>query len=641
MDLTNILDGTPEPPIVDLHLDYVNTSGEYMLATPMFEFQKELTDQIVSLHYPDILKYCETHDTTELIRKSLEICASNCMLVLTHPYLLIQHYMPKNLGLRDLPTKLADTSGKFSVLEKLINVIIRNNALAGYKHVGIVMKNEHRMFDLTEALILGCHGPKVIQRYAGNHVKRESSKSAKAGAKNPRLTFIHLIPCDAVLTRKDYDLGSVKLDVLIHMDSPVDLQLPFYSQLRVQNHAPGSRGAVVLRLVPTYSIEHCLVHYEPYKSEPSYLYKLISSIVCLRDQVGYLLPDLFPIYNQNLTYLSHTFFDYVFDSTPQASFPAWPLPDLPKIPSFSAKDVERSLLTEVGYHYTPYDSSEPTSAKRRKTYYESKRLQLDYVTNPLKNDYNTISGIYNHHAAIKKEAPSHLTHQLITELNAELMQLQTIKEEYECYEEFQSHRKGFGRRVDEIKKVLSAIMEEVDFAQQRLQVTQKKMQKRTQESEDLKEKRSKLDHQLSNYVQVSGVADNSPQARFIQNQQKIWALQSDVKNAVQLLQAKGDEKNYMTKEVSNCDASIEQSKAQIDESKQEIARLHAQIEAAQDQARREDEAHKALKASMAKQIEDATVAHCASRAKLSETLRYLRDTSYLKRRKGRTLTPSK
>ena len=77
--------------------------------TNVADFQKELTDQIVSLHYPDILKYCELNDRREIIIKSLDICLENCQLVSNHPYLLIDHYMPKNLTFKQLPEKLVET----------------------------------------------------------------------------------------------------------------------------------------------------------------------------------------------------------------------------------------------------------------------------------------------------------------------------------------------------------------------------------------------------------------------------------------------------------------------------------------------------------------------------------------------------
>lgn len=641
MDLFSILDGTPEPPIVDLHLDSINDSGEYNLPTPMFEFQKELTDQIVSLHYSDILKYCETNDTTELIVKSLEICVDNCMLVATHPYLLIQHYMPKNLALRDIPAKLAETSGKFNVIKDLINVILMNNVLNIPKNVGIVMKNDSKFFDLTEALLLGCAGPKTIQRYVGNNVKKETGRSSKA--RDSRSTTVHLIPHDGVLNKHETEFKNVKFDVLVAMDGYVDTHSAFFQNLRRQNR----RGdeAVLIRLIPINTIEHCLLHYEANKNDSNYLYKLISSIVCLRDQIGNLPPDIFPIYNQNLTYLSHTFFDHVFRRDLR-SFPSWPLPELSNIPRFSATDVERSLLTEVVYHYTPYDSNENSTEfiTKKKSYYETKRLQLDYVTNPLKNDYNTLSGIQSHHGVSAKPSKGHaiLTHKIILELNTSYLTLATVEEEYNSYVEFNrdERQKKFGRRIEEVKQALSKILDDVDHAQHRIEITEKKISKRNQEVEELEQRAKEIKERLLNFTESHGLPSSSLKGQFVSNQLKIWELQKEVKALVDKLHSKREERSYTTTEVSNCDKSISTSKEQltqingsIDIFKRKIEEVNTLEEQADENSKKQRKALEATISKVAKENE-------ALKAKLAKSLKFLKETSHLKKRKGRGLTPN-
>lgn len=644
MDLFSILDGTPEPPIVDLHLDTDNFSGEYDLATPMFEFQKELTDQIVSLHYPDILKYCETNDKTELITKSLEICIENCMLVASHPYLLIKHYMPKNFNIRDLPAKLAETSGKFSVLRNIINVILLNMLLPLAKNVGIIMRNDPKTFDLTESLMLGTNGLKQIIRYVGNSVKRESNKNVKGSAKDFRTTLVHLLPSDGEVSRLESDLPAVKFDVLIALDGSVDTKGDFVTKLKTQN-CRGHDSAVILKLIPIYSIEHCLQHYSEEKSSPSYLYKLISSIVCLRDQVGNLLPDLFPIYNQNLSYLSHTFFDYVFRRD-MRSFPKWPLPELPHIPRFSATDVERSLLTEVVYHYTPYDSNDLTSdgsVKHKKSYYETKRLQLDYVTNPLKHDYASLSGIHNHRMSSMKSAedPSIMTHMLLLKLNTKYHDLKIIKEEFDCYVNFNNpdKQRTFGRRLDEIKRTLSSIIEDCDHAEQRFQVTTKKILKRSEENLALSVCILDANTQLAKFVESKGLATDSVKAEFVSQQLKMWELKNEIKTLVTKTKAKEEEKNYMSNELLSCEASIKQSREQIKATNDECKILLGKIEEATKLEAAEAKEFNERKTQKVEELKRALAANASLRASFALTLKFLRDTSHVKKRKGRGLTP--
>lgn len=641
MDLFSILDGTPEPPIVDLHLDSINSSGEYNLPTPMFEFQKELTDQIVSLHYSDILKYCETNDTTELIIKSLEICVDNCMLVATHPYLLIQHYMPKNLTLRDILAKLAETSGKFSVVRDLINVILLNKILTLPKNVGLVMKNDSKVFDLTEALLLGCNGSRTIQRYLGNNIKKETGRSSKV--KDSKSATIHLIPHDGNLSKNESELKNVKFDVLIAMDGYVNTGSEFFTSLRCQNR----RGdeAALIRLIPINTIEHCLLHYDGNKNEDNYLYKLISSIVCLRDQIGNLPPDICPIYNQNLTYLSHTFFDHVFRRDLR-SFPSWPLPELPNIPRFTATDVERSLLTEVVYHYTPYDSNENSAdlPLKKKSYYETKRLQLDYVTNPLKNDYNALSGIQSHHGVSDKppKDTSILTHQIILELNASYYDLATVEEEYNSYVQFNTdeRQKKFGRRVDEVKQALSKILDDVDHAQHRIDITEKKIAKRNQEVEEMQEKAKENKEKLLTFKETHDFPDSSTKGKFVENQLKIWDLQKQVKELVEKLHSKREERSYTTKEVDNCNVSISTSKEQLRVAEETNDSLKRKIEQASNLEEQAVESSKKKRKVLESTISEVAKENEALKAKLAKTLKFLKETSHLKKRKGRGLTPN-
>lgn len=641
MDLFSILDGTPEPPIVDLHLDTINDSGDYNLTTPMFEFQKELTDQIVSLHYSDILKYCETNDTTELIIKSLEICVDNCMLVATHPYLLIQHYMPKNLALRDIPAKLAETSGKFNVLKDLVNVILLNNVLTAPKNIGIVMKNDAKVFDLTEALLLGSNGPKTIQRYVGNNIKKETGRGSKS--KDSRAAMIHLIPHDGMLNKNEQELKNVKFDLLIAMDGYVDTVSDFFLNLRQQNRR--GDAAVLIRLIPINTIEHCLLHYEGMKKDTTYLYKLISSIVCLRDQIGNLPPDLIPIYNQKLTYLSHTFFDHVFRRDLR-SFPSWPLPELINIPKFSATDVERSLLTEVVYHYTPYDYNENNAEipKKKKSYYESRRLQLDYVTNPLKNDYNTLSGIQSHHATLQKPArdPTILTHKLILELNSTYLSLSLVEEEYKSYIEFNKHdtQKKFGRRVDEIKQSLTKILDDVDHVQQRIDVSEKKAIKRSVDIDELRVKLQENNEKLMKFSESRQIEESSWKGKFVANQIKIWELQKEVKGVVEKIHSKGEEKNYTSREVAHCIESITTSKEQVLQINQEVDSLKRRIEEANTLNENDEEKFKKQRTALKETIDNASKENVVLKAKLMKSLKFLKETSHLKKRKGRDLTPS-
>ncbi|CUM64407.1 uncharacterized protein PRCAT00002010001 [Priceomyces carsonii] len=642
MNLLKILDSTPEPPVIDLHLDLVNQSGDYLLATPMYEFQKELTDQIVSLHYPDILKYCETNDSKELIVKSLEICVENSILVCTHPYLLINHYMPKNLTQKDLPLKLAETSGKFSVLKDLINVIIYNS-FAGQKSIGIVMKNNSKIFDLVEALLLGCNGNKTIKRYVGNNLKKDSNKSDKNDNGSNR-TVIHLIPGDGNVQKDADTLKSAKFDIIIVFDSSVDTSLHFFQKLRSQNR---QNEAIIIRLMPLKTIEHCQWYYSDQKHQKDYLYKLISSIVCLRDFIGNLPPDIFPIYNQNLNYLSSRFFDQVFSGSGNSGFPPWPLPDLQKIPKFSATDVERSLLTEVHFHYTPYDSIDLANDKVKKpSFYESKRLELDYVTNPLKNDFNKLTGIhspYSSDRSPKADIKSKiLTHKLTMRLNNAYIELSNVENEIKIYEKYNepSSQEKVGRRERELKQALSNIVNDVDHAESRIALTEKLLVKRTDEIADLKKQLEDTTEHLKGFIERNEVRDPS-KIKFIKNQFDTWDLQDRIKNTLDKITSKNEEKGYTNLAYENSKTSMSDSKEQIESLESSMDDKKKRISSIINTEVEDNDKYKVQKKNMQNLLKEERLRNQSLLLKLDHSFKFLKDTSHLKKRKARGLTPNK
>lgn len=642
MDLLKILDSTPEPPIIDLHLKNVNRSGDYHLPTPMYEFQKELTDQIVSLHYPDILKYCETNDKTELIIKSLEICINNCMLVSTHPYLLISHYMPKNLALKDMLSKLAETSGKFNVLKDLMNVIILNTT-KNTKNIGIVMNNNSKFFDLVEALLLGCAGNKTIRRYVGNYVEKESSKSSKNGDNSKPVTNIHLLPFDGNMTKDEVHLAQVKFDTLIVFDSYVDTKHEFFQKIRCQNRR---REAIIIRLVPMRTVEHCQLYYANDITNQDYLYKVISSIVCLREHIGILPPDIFPIFNQNLKYLSHTFFDFAFKSSRTIQFPEWPLPELSKIPKFSATDIERSLLTEVHYHYTPYDSSEGSALnpqKKKQTYYEAKRLELDYVTNSLRNDFNTLIGIFGNESSMTVNSDINrnlLTHKLITQLKTAYLNWGIANEENDAYIEYNTPevQARFGRREEETKNTLSKIIDDIDHAETRILFAEKKITKNTQESEAVREAMKAKEAKLLSFLDDNNINEEKLK-KFYENQMKIWEIQTQIKENLAKINSKHEEKNYMANECLNAEKSITESKEQIDVASEQNMELKRKIANSVD-SEEDRQKFKMQKQEIMKEIDLEKEKNDMLQKKLGKALKFLKDTSHLKKRKSRGITPN-
>ncbi|KAI5961898.1 HDA3 [Candida pseudojiufengensis] len=647
MNLLKILDTTPEPPIIELELNELNHSGDYNLGCPMYEYQKELTDQIISLHYPDILKFCEINDFKDIIIKSVETCIENCMLVSTHPYLLISHYMPKNLAQKDMPAKIAETSGKFNVLKDLLNVIILSSTTKE-KSIGLVMSNNIKLFDLIEALILLCSGNKVIRRYVGNNIQRESKKQSKMngngngngtsnGTDHSAPTYIHLIPSDGNIQR-DKDLyEQAKFDVLITIDGGVDTQSEFYQSLKTKNHNSDEKPAVNIRLIPLKTVEHVKLHYENHKTLPDYLYKLISSVVCLRDYIGNLSPDVFPIYNQKLNYLRDTFFNILFENS--TTYPSWPLPSLPIIQQYTPIDVERSLLTEAHFHYTPYGLNGFSEEKKvLPTYYEIKRLQSDYITNPLKNSYNELIGIIGSNDTDVNNGV--LTHKMLLQLNSAFLELNRIEEELQSYENYESEevQNRIGRREKEMRLSVSKIFDDIDHAQQRIESGNKWIVKKIEKIDNLKNEIKEKKEKLS--TMESTVTDEN-QKKYIKNQLEIWNLQNEIKLSLNRILSKNDEKNYTTKEYQNALNSIKESEVEYIQIEKDIETAKRKLEDIENDQEEQNKEFELKQNSIIQQINETKSSNEEIEKKLNTAFKFLRDTSHLKKRKIRTATPNK
>ncbi|KAL6947444.1 hypothetical protein ACO0RG_000018 [Hanseniaspora osmophila] len=235
MDLSKILDAAPQLNIVDddvKHNKTEDTSGDYWLPTPLSTEQSVIYDQIISLHYSDILKYFsgdsvgidkqasvqnEAHFPEDVIKHSLDTMLFNLETILLHPYLLLTHNLPRSLTTKDTPNSLCTQSGKCKVLRDLVNLVSKyetNTAIVcrgdvslndwsfGQRSVAASKKdgptsdsnatfesstnsnnsaNNYKMVDMLEALLLGS---KVnIKRYDGRKFIKKSNSGGSTNSK--------------------------------------------------------------------------------------------------------------------------------------------------------------------------------------------------------------------------------------------------------------------------------------------------------------------------------------------------------------------------------------------------------------------------------------------------------------------------
>ncbi|AQZ18833.1 HDA3 (YPR179C) [Zygosaccharomyces parabailii] len=606
MDLLKILDTKPVPAIVDARIlsTSENISGDYWLPTTMSLYQKELTDQIVSLHYSDILRYFETKDYKEdVILHSMETMCLNSEYVATHPYLLIDHHLPKSLITKDMPNHLAETSGKFAAMRDLINLVQE------YETDTAIVCRPGRTMDLVEALLLS---NKVnIKRYDGHSIK------SKQKFKNFSCTC-HLFSSQG-FDIEHYPLNiSRQFDMLICVDTSVNTSVPAIQSILRFGRDKNSQEALapIVRLVAINSIDHCELYFEKLheKETREFLENVTAAVVVLRDRVGTLPPDLRPIYAQNLTYL--------IDWLENPSIP-WPLPDLYSIKKYTPMDVERSLLTEVHYSQIEdeLEAAFSTVKKRGRTkgdrdlvkqvetrsFYKSKRLKNDYSTNPIKQDMAQLTGIATDDVLSNNYHLSSgiLTHKLIQSIGRTYSYLKLQHEEiafYECLDPIEKNRQSV---YEDEKNAIEQKFSNVNSQQNNNLKTSAILEESNQTKIMEIENKEKDQGQLLKILVEDQKNYHNMKDLFLQFRD----LQNEVLKEKKLSESKDMEKAYMEKEIERADNAIKEVQTEMNSKSLEVEGLQKQVKNLNEKASRdEDEIFERIK-NLRSQIDSERASH--------------------------------
>lgn len=576
MDLLKILDTKPIPAIVDARTLGIseNTSGDYWLPTTMSLYQKELTDQIVSLHYSDILRYFETKDYKEdVILQSMKTMCMNSAYVATHPYLLIDHYMPKSLITKDIPVHLAETSGKFTALRDLINLVQE------YETDTAIVCRPGSTMDLLEALLLG--NKVFIKRYDDHSIK------SKQKPRNFSCTC-HLFPSSDLDLKKHPINTSRQFDMLISLDPTVDTDREEIQAIlrykrdskRSESHAP------IVRLVTINSIEHCELYFGKLypKTSRDFLESVTAAVVVLRDRVGTLPPDLRPIYSQNLRYLIEWL------ENPSIS---WPLPDVYSIKKYTSMDVERSLLTEVHYSQIEDELEAAFSSGKKRgrfkgereslknpemgSFYQSKRLKNDYTTNPFKQDMAQLTGISTADDASNTDyhlSSGILTHKLIQSIGQTYVDLEGQTQELLSYV-----------NTDPIQQEHVNLLESEKIAiDEKLRASVAQERKNIKESEEV----DKLNDETREAIEKIGFEIDqllrtiTSKGDKYSNLERLFSTFSNLGEKISreesLSRSKDAEKEYTEKESERAAGSLQESKKEIESCTLEFNKLQNELE---------------------------------------------------------------
>lgn len=616
MNLLRILDDKPAPSIADAKTLGVsgNTSGDYWLPTTMCLYQKELTDQIVSLHYSDILRYFSTSDFKEdVVLESMKTMCRNSAKVATHPFLLIDHFLPKSLIARDIPSHLCETSGKFAVLRDLITL------LQDYETQTALVCCPGRTMDLVEALLLG---NKVnIKRYDSNSIKSRQKKQKKVS----HSCTVHIFPSkDWDSSQHPIDKNIPRFDMFIALDHTVDTNNEDMVMILTHGRRTRSKGATtktieprspIVRLVAINSFEHCDLYFRKKygKGTKEYLESVTAAVVVLRDRVGVLPPDLRPIYNQHLGYLIAWLED--------PSLP-WPLPDVYTIKHYNSMDVERSLLSEVNYKQNDdLDSAFSTNNKKRSrsnrpqlnglkessvssdimvspvvpSFYETKRLKNDYSKNPTKQRKGMLTGIIRNDGNSSSNyhlSSDILTHRLIQSMAQIYYDLERQKQELQMYQDVnpieERHRNFYSNEDIDMSEKLNKCDGDIELNKDHYREVERENKSFYQNIDSLQKQ---FDDMLVDFTKKGELFCKLKDLIL-----KKYDLEEMFEKETKKCESKGIESNYMQKEITRARDSIKDSVKNIDKLSIECQKMEDDLRSISDNfCIKTDEVNKEIK----------------------------------------------
>lgn len=532
------MDGTPEPSAMLIAQDDVhNRSGDYQLGVPLTAYEKQLADQVISAHYSDILKFYETQDPVMI--ESLETLYTNSQYAVTHPFLLIDHYLPQNLLLKEIPDRIGRSSGKFEVLGHILDLISTLRL-----QVGLVSRSGKTM-DLIEAYILG---KKV------NYERHSGSLLRPVEELNPNLSTIRLISSERVKNDVPFN-DQFKLDLVLAFDqSFLEIDPDFFYALRTFNR---QTPAPILRLIPFNSVEHVCFKVGlglAKTSKVDFLRRVLAPIVVLRGKVGSPPNDVQFLYRHCLRPLQPWFAS--LGSVPDP----WPLPDLPEISEYSSVDIEKSLLTEVGVEApTPKNESESND------YYQVKRLKREVDFVPKAGSDSTYDSDYS-----VSKTKSVLTHGLLAKLEHALVELAGKSEEIESFRKVESSRQY---QLETALETVAKCMHQISDLESKLQSAERREQRLQSDlarTTTLLENATK-DLEESRKMIVEGLPDV---AKLAEQATRIHELEAELKKANERVESRVAENDYMRGEYQKASAAAVEAQARITELEHVNAELH-------------------------------------------------------------------
>lgn len=301
---------------------------DYSLPVPLTSFQLELHNEIAAIYQADVAKYFEKDECSDPeLANSLQAFYTTAQHLGTHPYLLVDHYLPPNMLLKEIPSRLANSSGKFAALVHLVE-LLRDRQL----EVALIAR-PGKTLDLIEAVLLG----KMInyKRHSGSYLRTTPRF-------NKDYSTVHLIPSS--LLDSTY-VGSDRFDLVVAFDQTFNADDAHIHLIRSQARTTPAdqagaapKRAPIIRLVPYVHAEHLVLKLAAKSKKEDLVTNTVAAMVVMQSGMGTIPKELQSDYTDGLKVLKPWLADMR---------QPWPLSKLPNIEVVTPTKV-RAVLVERG-----------------------------------------------------------------------------------------------------------------------------------------------------------------------------------------------------------------------------------------------------------------------------------------------------
>ncbi|CAK9439156.1 uncharacterized protein LODBEIA_P33800 [Lodderomyces beijingensis] len=200
-------------------------------------------------------------DPNNSIGELIDLCFEKLAVVNNQPTLLVDHFIPKKLILSETNELQSIMSGKYELLNEIVDALIEDTRASGELYPILVIAKSNKELELIEGMIIG----KDLRYSNSSNLKlyedgRKFHPGSSEGAKG---VCINLIQSSQLYNNYLNQSFSVKYRFIYSFDFNLDATNPSIEMLQSDDDCP------IFIPVPVFSTEHLQLHLEPEEPQSS------------------------------------------------------------------------------------------------------------------------------------------------------------------------------------------------------------------------------------------------------------------------------------------------------------------------------------------------------------------------------------